>query len=95
MKIALLIDTLATGGAQRQIVNLTKALKSNGIYDELSLHYYHNRNEYVDDLKDIKRNFSPNNEFVFAFYEPGTYDIVDGKVTNRKVMYFPQSDRKL
>lgn len=40
MKILLFIDTLNSGGAQRQIVNLSILLKNRG-YDVLLLRYYH------------------------------------------------------
>ena len=51
MKIALLIDTLATGGAQKQIVNLTKALSIYCDFEDVNLHYYHADNEYDIELK--------------------------------------------
>ena len=44
MKIALLIDTLGSGGAQRQIVNLACALTARGI--KCHLIYYHDKNHY-------------------------------------------------
>ena len=51
MKIALLIDTLATGGAQRQIVNLTKALSIYCDFEDVNLHYYYAVNEYDIELR--------------------------------------------
>lgn len=44
MKIALLIDTLGSGGAQRQIVNLACELTSRGF--KCHLIYYHDKNHY-------------------------------------------------
>ena len=48
MKIALLIDTLGSGGAQRQIVNLACALTLRGI--KCHLIYYHDKNHYKNIL---------------------------------------------
>jgi len=52
MKIALLIDTLGSGGAQRQIVNLACGLTAKGI--DCNLIYYHDNNHYKDILEKYK-----------------------------------------
>lgn len=64
MKIALLIDTLATGGAQKQIVNLTKALTFYCDFEDVDLHYYHPDNEYDIELNKLS-------EKVFCHYLKG------------------------
>ena len=56
MKVALLIDTLEIGGAQKQIINLTKGLIKYKNLDEVSLHYYYKTNLYSNELRDLKEN---------------------------------------
>ena len=49
MKILLVIDSLGSGGAQRQIVNLAKGLKKNGHIVEIFI-YDNSNNFFHDDI---------------------------------------------
>ena len=48
-KILCLIDSLGSGGAQRQMVTLAKLLKEKGF--EISFLVYHNDNFFIDGLR--------------------------------------------
>lgn len=50
MKILCLIDSLGSGGAQRQMVTLAKLLKEKGF--DVSFLVYHNDNFFIDDLRE-------------------------------------------
>ncbi len=49
-KILCLIDSLGSGGAQRQMITLAKLLKEKDF--EISFLIYHNDNFFIDDLRE-------------------------------------------
>lgn len=65
MKILCVIDSLGSGGAQRQIVNIAKGLKRRG--NNVSFLVYHEENFYLDDLEkmDIPCNIIQSSSYIF------------------------------
>ncbi len=84
MKVAILVDSLAVGGAERQAILCTAELRKLGHWADLV--YYRTRVEYGDMLKDLEvsplfvqaRTFVGRCHRLRLFLEEGCYDVVHG-----------------